>query len=111
VNGQLRQNDNTANLVYGPAETLTELSAVHDFEPGDLLSTGTPAGCALSIPSPLKQKIGALLPDKKKWEIFLSVQSKRTQYLKPGDIVEASIHSLDRSIDLGLQRNCIVAGS
>lgn len=111
VNGQLRQNDNTANLVYGPAETLTELSAVHDFEPGDLLSTGTPAGCALSIPSPLKQKIGALLPDKKKWEIFLSVQSKRTQYLKPGDIVEASIHSPDRSIDLGLQRNCIVAGS
>lgn len=111
VNGQLRQNDNTANLVYGPAETLTELSAVQDFEPGDLLSTGTPAGCALSVPSPLKQKIGALLPEKKKWEIFLNVQSKRTQYLKPGDVVEASIRSPDRSVDLGLQRNCIVAES
>nr|WP_275937478.1 fumarylacetoacetate hydrolase family protein [Pseudomonas aeruginosa] len=43
VNGQTRQNDSTANLVYGPAETLTELSGVHDFAPGDLIATGTPA--------------------------------------------------------------------
>jgi 2-keto-4-pentenoate hydratase/2-oxohepta-3-ene-1,7-dioic acid hydratase in catechol pathway len=109
VNGQVRQDDSTANLVYGPAETLTELSAVQDFEAGDLLATGTPAGCALSIPSPAKQKIGALLPEKKKWEIFFKVQSKRTQYLKAGDRVEASIRSADGRIDLGVQRNRIVA--
>jgi 2-keto-4-pentenoate hydratase/2-oxohepta-3-ene-1,7-dioic acid hydratase in catechol pathway len=109
VDGEVRQNDNTANLVYGPAETLTELSGVHDFEPGDLLSTGTPAGCALSIPSPAKQKIGALLPEKKKWEIFFKVQSKRPQYLKPGQVVEASIRSADGRVDLGMQRNRIVA--
>ncbi|WP_428313420.1 fumarylacetoacetate hydrolase family protein [Hydrocarboniphaga sp.] len=111
VNGQVRQSDNTANLVYGPAETLTELSAVQDFEPGDLLSTGTPAGCALSIPSPAKQKIGALLPEKKKWEVFFKVQSKRSQYLKPGDVVEASIRAANGSMDLGTQRNNIVAES
>ena len=52
VNGEVRQKDSTRNLVFGPAETLTELSGVHDLAPGDLLSTGTPAGCALSIPSP-----------------------------------------------------------
>ncbi|WP_420210636.1 fumarylacetoacetate hydrolase family protein [Burkholderia aenigmatica] len=109
VNGEVRQNDTTANLVYGPAETLTELSRVHDFEAGDLLATGTPAGCALSVPSPAKQRIAALLPEKKKWEFFLKVQSARPQYLKAGDLVEASIRSTDGRVDLGMQRNRIVA--
>ena len=109
VNGTVRQDDTTANLVYGPAETLTELSQVQDFDPGDLLSTGTPAGCALSVPSPAMQKLAALLPEKKRWEIFLSIQSRRTQYLRPGDVVEARIGAEDGSMDLGVQRNHIVA--
>ena len=109
VNDKLRQNDTTANLVYGPAETLTELSRVHDLEAGDLLATGTPAGCALSVPSPTKQKMAAMLPEKAKWEMFLKVQAARPQYLKPGDVVEARIHSSDGRIDLGTQRNRIVA--
>ncbi len=50
VNGKVRQKDSVANLVFGPAETLTELSSVQDLYVGDLLSTGTPAGCALSVP-------------------------------------------------------------
>lgn len=108
VNGEIRQQDSTSNLVYGPAETLTELSGVQDLYIGDLLSTGTPAGCALSVPSPAKQKLGALLPEKKKWEIFLKVQSGRRQYLKPGDVVEAHIGTTDGSIDLGVQRNRVV---
>ncbi|MFI5297620.1 MAG: fumarylacetoacetate hydrolase family protein [Polyangiales bacterium] len=109
VNGQIRQNDTTANLVYGPAETLTELSRVHDFEVGDLLSTGTPAGCALAVPSPAKQRIAALLPEKTKWKVFMNLQAKRAQYLHPGDVVEARICTADRHIDLGVQRNRIVA--
>lgn len=111
VNGETRQQDSTANLVYGPAETLTELSGVQDLFVGDLIATGTPSGCALSIPSPAKQKLGALLPERKKWEIFLKVQSKRTQYLKAGDVVEARIFSDDGAIDLGVQRNTVVAGA
>ncbi|MEX3936135.1 fumarylacetoacetate hydrolase family protein [Paraburkholderia phymatum] len=109
VNGEIRQHDTTANLVYKPAETLTELSGVHDFDAGDLLATGTPAGCALSIPSPRKQKVGTLLGEKKKWAMFMKVQSARAQYLKPGDVVEASIRTADGSMDLGVQRNRIVA--
>lgn len=109
VNGQVRQDDTTANLVYGPAETLTELSRVQDFDAGDLLATGTPAGCALAVPSPAKQRIGALLPEKTKWDVFLKSQSKRTQYLEPGDVVEARIRSADGRIDLGVQRNRVVA--
>jgi 2-keto-4-pentenoate hydratase/2-oxohepta-3-ene-1,7-dioic acid hydratase in catechol pathway len=109
VNGVVRQRDNTANMVYGPAETLTELAGVHDLEPGDLIATGTPAGCALAIPSPAKQRIAALLPERTKWRLFLKAQAKRSQYLQPGDVVEASIRSADGRIDLGKQRNRIVA--
>ncbi len=109
VNGDVRQQDSTANLVFKPAETLTELSGVQDLYAGDLIATGTPAGCALSIPSPFMQKLGALLPEAKKWQAFMKVQAGRTQYLKPGDTVEASIRSADGVVDLGMQRNRIVA--
>lgn len=108
VNGEVRQQDSTANLVFGPAETLTELSGVQDFAAGDLIATGTPAGCALSVPSPAKQRIAALLPEATKWKIFMKVQAERTQYLKVGDLVEASIRSADGVIDLGVQRNRVV---
>ena len=110
VNGKVRQADSTANLVFGPAETLTELSTVQDFAPGDLIATGTPAGCALSIPSPTKQRFAAaLLPEAVKWKAFLKAQEGRSAfYLKPGDVVEASIRSADGQIDLGTQRNLVV---
>lgn len=111
VDGELRQNDSSANLVYGPEETLTELSGVQDFEPGDLIATGTPAGCALSIPSPGKQRIAALLPEARKWALFMKAQAARRQYLQPGQVVETTIRSADGAIDLGTQRNRVVAGS
>jgi 2,4-diketo-3-deoxy-L-fuconate hydrolase len=109
VNGTPRQQDNTRNLVHGPAETLAELSQVQDLHAGDLIATGTPSGCALSVPSPMKQRIAALLPERTKWQLFLNVQARRPQYLKPGDVVEARIASPDGRIDLGAQRNLIVA--
>ena len=108
VNGQVRQDDSTANLVYGPAETLAELSTVQDLDTGDLIATGTPAGCALSIPSPAKQKIAALMSEATKWKLFLKAQESRPQYLKVGDVVEARIRSADGAIDLGVQRNRVV---
>lgn len=108
VNGETRQHDSTANLVYGPAETLTELTGVHDLFAGDLIATGTPAGCALSVPSPAKQRIASLFPEAMKWKFFMKVQASRPQYLKPGDIVEARIASKDGRIDLGVQRNKVV---
>ena len=108
VNGEVRQKDSTANLVFGPAETLTELSGVHDLAPGDLIATGTPSGCALTVPTPVKQRLVGLLPEIKKWELFLKIQAGRTQYLKPGDVVESRIRSTDNRIDLGVQRNLVV---
>lgn len=108
VNGEVRQSDSTANLVYGPAETLQELALVQDLDAGDLIATGTPSGCALSIPSPAKQRLAALLPEATKWKLFFKAQEGRPQYLKVGDVVEARIRSADGAIDLGVQRNRVV---
>lgn len=109
VNSQTRQDDSTAGLVYSPAETLTELSGVQDLSAGDLIATGTPSGCAMSIPSPAKQRIAALLPEAVKWKAFMKAQEGRSSfYLKKGDVVEASIRSADGVIDLGVQRNVVV---
>ncbi|RBP18367.1 2-keto-4-pentenoate hydratase/2-oxohepta-3-ene-1,7-dioic acid hydratase in catechol pathway [Roseiarcus fermentans] len=108
VNGRVRQADSVANLVYGPAETLTELSGVQDLHVGDLLSTGTPAGCALNVPSPARQRIAALLPEAVKWAMFMKIQAGRDAYLRAGDTVESRIATVDGAIDLGVQRNRIV---
>src|SRR5208282_5875478 len=108
VAGVVIVNDYSARDINGPAETLTELSGIHDLAPGDLIATGTPSGCALSVPSPFKQRIFALLPEATKWRTFLKVQERRTQYLKVGEVVESRIRSSDGVVDLGVQRNVVV---
>lgn len=108
VNGQVRQSDSTRNLVFKPAETLSEFSQIVDFAPGDVLMTGTPAGCALGLPSPLQVRLFNLLPEQKKWPLFIKKQLARPQYLKPGDRVESRIRSRDGRLDLGLQQHLIV---
>ena len=110
VNGETRQQDSTANLVFKPAETLTEYALIHDFAPGDVLMTGTPAGCALGLPSPAVTKVAALLPESKKWQLFIKSQKRRTQYLQAGDVVESTITSRDQALDLGKQRHTIKDG-
>lgn len=108
VNGETRQQDSTANLVFGPAETLTELAGVQDLCRGDLIATGTPSGCALRIPSPLMVRVAGLLPESAKWAMFLKGQAKRGEYLRNGDVVESRIRSADGVIDLGVQMNRVV---
>lgn len=107
VNGTVRQQDSTANLVFKPAESLTEFSQIHDFEPGDVVMTGTPSGCALGLPSPLMVRMSALLPEAKKWELFLKGQQHRPHYLKIGDRIESTIVSADGNINLGLQSHVV----
>ncbi|MGP0174863.1 fumarylacetoacetate hydrolase family protein [Pseudomonas sp. NCHU5208] len=109
VNGEVRQRDSTANLVFKPAETLSEYSQIVNFEPGDVLMTGTPSGCALSVPPRLLVKLSGLLPEPLKWKFFIKGQQRRRQYLQVGDRVEARIVSQDGRIDLGCQSHSIVA--
>jgi 2,4-didehydro-3-deoxy-L-rhamnonate hydrolase len=66
INGEVRQDGNTRDMLYGPEELLAHVSNQLTLEPGDLFSTGTPEG--------------------------FGAQSDR--FLKTGDIVEAEIPGL-----------------
>jgi 2-keto-4-pentenoate hydratase/2-oxohepta-3-ene-1,7-dioic acid hydratase in catechol pathway len=71
VNGDIRQDSSTANLVLNVNEIISKLSKVMTLEPGDIISTGTPSGTALSLSSDLK-------------------------YLKHNDIVEVEIEKIGK---------------
>ena len=48
VNGQPRQDSTTADMVFGVAEIIRDLSQYLALDPGDVVNTGTPEGVALS---------------------------------------------------------------
>lgn len=71
VNGQLRQNSTTRNMVFNVYETIYHISRVMTLEPGDIIATGTPAG------------VGVFMKPKPK-------------FLKHGDIVEIEIEGIGK---------------
>lgn len=48
VNGEVRQDSSTADMVFGVAEIVRHLSQYMALDPGDVVNTGTPQGVALS---------------------------------------------------------------
>jgi 2-keto-4-pentenoate hydratase/2-oxohepta-3-ene-1,7-dioic acid hydratase in catechol pathway len=68
VNGETRQNSSSENMVIPIAKIISSLSSIMTIEAGDIISTGTPAGVAMSMKEP--------------------------RYLKDGDIVEIDIEKL-----------------
>ena len=44
INGEILQSSNTSELVFGIPELIEHISSVFTLEPGDIISTGTPAG-------------------------------------------------------------------
>lgn len=44
VNGEVRQDGNTRDMVFSPATLIAYISHVMTLEPGDLIATGTPEG-------------------------------------------------------------------
>jgi len=71
VNGELRQNSSTNNMVFNVYQIVHELSRVMTLEPGDVIATGTPAGVAF-----------AMKPEPK--------------FLLPGDVVEIEIENIGK---------------
>lgn len=69
VNGEMRQDSSTADLIFGVNEIVHTLSQYLVLEPGDLICTGTPEGVALS---------------------------GRFPYLREGDVVEVEVDGLGR---------------
>ena len=49
VNGELRQESNTKDMVFSVAELVSDLSQIMTLEPGDLIYTGTPEGVILGM--------------------------------------------------------------
>lgn len=68
VNGELRQNANTGELVFGIAHIISELSKGMTLRAGTIISTGTPAGAGVGFKPP--------------------------KYLKKGDVVECRIDKI-----------------
>jgi 2-keto-4-pentenoate hydratase/2-oxohepta-3-ene-1,7-dioic acid hydratase in catechol pathway len=48
IDGEVLQDSSTAQMVFGVARLVAELSAIMTLEPGDLVATGTPAGVGTS---------------------------------------------------------------
>ena len=68
VNGEIRQNSSSSKMVISIEKIISSLSKVMTLEAGDIISTGTPAGVAMSMKEP--------------------------KYLKSGDVVEITIENL-----------------
>ena len=68
VNGEIRQNSSSSKMVISIEKIISSLSRVMTLEAGDIISTGTPAGVAMSMKEP--------------------------KYLKDDDIVEITIENL-----------------
>ncbi|WPY96756.1 fumarylacetoacetate hydrolase family protein (plasmid) [Limimaricola variabilis] len=70
VNGELRQDGNTRDMVFDIPTLIAALSAGMTLEPGDILATGTPSGVGYAMEPP--------------------------QYLRDGDIVTCEIDGIGR---------------
>lgn len=68
VNGDIRQDANTGNMIFKIPDIIAVLSTGITLEPGDIIATGTPSGVAMGMDPPV--------------------------YLKPGDLVEAEIDGI-----------------
>ncbi|HZG85054.1 fumarylacetoacetate hydrolase family protein [Paenibacillus sp.] len=70
VNGEVRQNSNTSDMIFRCDEIVSYISQHMTLVPGDIILTGTPEGVVLGYP-----------------------EEKRV-YLKPGDVVTIEIEKL-----------------
>ena len=63
VNGQVRQDATTADMVFPPPALIAAASAVMRLEPGDVIATGTPAGvCSIHDGDVLEGEVSGLPP-------------------------------------------------
>lgn len=58
VNGEIRQDSNTADMIFSTARIIAILSEFMTLEPGDVIATGTPSGVAHARTPPAWMKPG-----------------------------------------------------
>ena len=109
VNGQTRQDGYCREMIFQPAATLTELAQLQDTFAGDLVATGTPAGCAARAPGKAVMfMFKHFVSEAGKWRLFIKKNAANRAYLRPGDRISASIRTDDGTLDLGEQTTTIV---
>lgn len=52
LNGEVMQDSNTSNMIFGIPRLIAHLSSVFPLEPGDIIATGTPAGVGFARKPP-----------------------------------------------------------
>lgn len=70
VNGEVKQDSSTDNLVFGPVDIIVDLSRIMTLDPGDIIATGTPGG--------------------------VGVARDPQEFLKPGDHVEVEVEGIGK---------------
>jgi ureidoglycolate lyase/2,4-diketo-3-deoxy-L-fuconate hydrolase len=58
VDGRRYQNGNTRNMIFGVAQLVSYISRFMSLQPGDIITTGTPAGVGLGRKPPLYLRAG-----------------------------------------------------
>lgn len=58
VNGELRQDSNSNDLIFNINQIIADLSQFFTLKPGDIISTGTPSGVILGMAEPVWLKDG-----------------------------------------------------
>lgn len=61
IDGELRQDGNTSEMVNGIGKMIAYLTAIFTLEPGDILSTGNPAGTGILRTPPQLLKAGQVV--------------------------------------------------
>ncbi|AMH05054.1 5-carboxymethyl-2-hydroxymuconate isomerase [Achromobacter xylosoxidans] len=61
VNGEVRQEANTSEMIHSLWDQIEYLSKVMTLEPGDLLATGTPSGVGVAMKPPVFLKAGDVM--------------------------------------------------
>lgn len=75
-----------------------------------MIATGTPSGVALKLPPKAVMMAARLMSPEARFKAFMKSQLEHDRYLQPGHELETTIATPDGEIDLGVQRNTIVAG-
>ena len=110
VNGQVRQDAYCRDMLHQPHQTVSEFSALQDLNAGDLIATGTPAGCAAKAPGKLPMWVARhFLSEATKWRMFIKGGERNPMYLQPNDVMSLSIRTDDGRLDLGQQRSRVVS--
>lgn len=68
VNGEIRQDADTSELIHNVWQQISYLSTAFTLEPGDLIATGTPSGVGIAMDPPA--------------------------FLKPGDVVRCEVENI-----------------